>query len=131
MSHPWESYQALYVHIPFCVHKCAYCDFASYQIYNDHIMTDYARRLVEDYGVKIDGALHAEVLQRYERLGIAPEHVYCAGDEANDLSMLTMAAEGFAPANCVEAVRACGATIVCDADHGALADIVEILDRRY
>ena len=31
-----------------------------------------ARRLVEDYGVKIDGALHAEVLQRYERLGIAP-----------------------------------------------------------
>ena len=48
MSHPWESYQALYVHIPFCVHKCAYCDFASYQIYNDHIMTDYARRLVEE-----------------------------------------------------------------------------------
>lgn len=31
-----------------------------------------ARNLVEDYGVKIDGALHAEVLQRYERLGIAP-----------------------------------------------------------
>ena len=48
MSHPWESYQALYVHIPFGVHKCAYCDFASYQIYNDHIMTDYARRLVEE-----------------------------------------------------------------------------------
>lgn len=48
MSHPWESYQALYVHIPFCVHKCGYCDFASYQIYNDHIMTDYARRLVEE-----------------------------------------------------------------------------------
>ncbi|MEE0337805.1 radical SAM family heme chaperone HemW [Acidaminococcus fermentans] len=48
MSHPWETYQAVYVHIPFCVHKCAYCDFASYQIYNDHIMTDYARRLVEE-----------------------------------------------------------------------------------
>ena len=48
MSHPWESYQAVYVHIPFCVHKCAYCDFASYQIYNDHIMNDCARRLVEE-----------------------------------------------------------------------------------
>lgn len=48
MSLPWETYQAVYVHIPFCVHKCAYCDFASYQIYNDHIMTDYARRLVEE-----------------------------------------------------------------------------------
>lgn len=31
-----------------------------------------ARRLVEDYGVRIDGTLHAEVLSRYERLGIAP-----------------------------------------------------------
>ena len=48
MSHPWESYQAVYVHIPFCVHKCAYCDFASYQIYNDHIMNDCTRRLVEE-----------------------------------------------------------------------------------
>lgn len=48
MAKPWESYQAVYVHIPFCVHKCAYCDFASYQIYNDQIMTDYARRLVEE-----------------------------------------------------------------------------------
>ncbi len=64
------------------------------------------------------------------RLGIAREQVYCVGDEANDLSMLTWAAEGFAPENCVEAVRACGATIVPDADHHALAAVVEILDRR-
>lgn len=48
MAKPWESYQAIYVHIPFCVHKCAYCDFASYQIYNEHIMSDYARRLAEE-----------------------------------------------------------------------------------
>lgn len=31
-----------------------------------------ARRLVETYGVQIDSALHAEVLQRYERLHLAP-----------------------------------------------------------
>ena len=31
-----------------------------------------ARRLVEDYGVKVDPALHAEVLQRYEKLHLAP-----------------------------------------------------------
>ena len=31
-----------------------------------------ARSLVEDYGVSVDSALHAEVLSRYERLGIAP-----------------------------------------------------------
>ena len=47
-----------------------------------------------------------------QRLGIEAAHVYCVGDEANDLSMLAIAAEGFAPANCVEAVRQSGATVV-------------------
>lgn len=31
-----------------------------------------ARRLVETYGVKVDAALHREVLQRYRALGVAP-----------------------------------------------------------
>ena len=31
-----------------------------------------ARRLVEDYGVKVDPALHAEVLERYKKLNLAP-----------------------------------------------------------
>ena len=65
------------------------------------------------------------------RLGIPMERVYCAGDEANDISMLTAAAEGFAPCNCSEAVRACGATIVGHAREGAVADIVERLGERY
>lgn len=48
MTEPWSVYQGIYVHIPFCVHKCAYCDFASYQIYNDHVMADYTHSLVEE-----------------------------------------------------------------------------------
>ena len=31
-----------------------------------------ARRLVEDYGVKVDSELHREMLARYERLNISP-----------------------------------------------------------
>ena len=31
-----------------------------------------ARRLVEDYGVKVDAKLHNEVLRRYRRLNLAP-----------------------------------------------------------
>lgn len=65
------------------------------------------------------------------RLGISMEHVYCAGDEANDLSMLRAAAEGFAPANASPAVLESGATVVRDAREGAIAEVVEILDRRY
>ena len=73
----------------------------------------------------------AMVARLAERLGISREHIYCAGDENNDLSMLTMAAQGFAPANCVENVKNCGAAIVADCDHDALAEIVAILDKRY
>ena len=65
------------------------------------------------------------------RLGISPEHVYCVGDEANDIPMLTAAAEGFAPANCVSLVRDCGATIVSDARESALADVVRHLAEKY
>ena len=66
-----------------------------------------------------------------KRLGIDMAHVYCAGDEANDLSMLAVAAEGFAPANCAAVVRESGATIVSDARENAIADMIAILDRRY
>ena len=31
-----------------------------------------ARQLIETYGVKVDPELHAEILERYERLGVAP-----------------------------------------------------------
>lgn len=71
------------------------------------------------------------LLRLADMLGISPEHVYAAGDEANDVSMLIAAAEGFAPANCSDAVRACGATIVSDAREHAMADIIAILDKRY
>ena len=78
------------------------------------------------------GANKGDMVRRLAaRLGISMEHVYCAGDEANDISMLTAAREGFAPANCVPAVRNCGATVVCHAVDGALGEIVDILDRRY
>ena len=66
-----------------------------------------------------------------ELLGIPREHVYCVGDEANDLPMLQWAAEGFAPANCILAVRDSGATLVSHALDGALADVVELLERKY
>ena len=66
-----------------------------------------------------------------EHLHIGLDRVYCVGDEANDLPMLRLAAEGFAPANCIPAVRESGATIVSHARDGALADVVEILEKKY
>lgn len=64
------------------------------------------------------------------RLGISMENVYCVGDETNDISMLTAAAQGFAPENCSEAVRACGVRIVSHAKDGAIADVIGFLDQQ-
>ncbi len=80
----------------------------------------------------IKGASKGGMVRRLaKRLGIPMEHVYCAGDEANDLSMLQAAAEGFAPANASPAVRASGATVVCDAREGAIAEVIAALDKKY
>ena len=45
--------------------------------------------------------------------------------------MLSVAAEGFAPANCNAVVRESGATIVSHCNEDALADVISILDKRY
>ena len=80
----------------------------------------------------VKGANKGGMVQRLaQHLGISMEHVYCAGDEANDLSMLAVAAEGFAPANCIPAVRESGVTIVSHAQQDAIAEIIAILDRKY
>ena len=80
----------------------------------------------------VRGANKGGMIRRLaDRLGISMDHVYCVGDEANDISMLTATARGFAPDNCVDAVRACGATIVSHARESALADVVEILEEIY
>lgn len=39
---PWQQVQGVYVHIPFCVQKCLYCDFTSYACYDEAFMQSYA-----------------------------------------------------------------------------------------
>ena len=78
------------------------------------------------------GARKGDMVGRLaKRLGISMDHVYCVGDEANDLSMLTAAAEGFAPANCSAVVKESGATIVSHCNADAIADVIAILDKKY
>lgn len=66
-----------------------------------------------------------------QMLSIAPEHIYCVGDNQNDIPMLERSAIPFAPANCAPEVRDWGARILCHCDDGVIAQIVDILDRRY
>ena len=50
----------LYVHIPFCLKKCLYCDFCSFPSYSEEMMDAYVRRLIADiegYSAGFDGVV--------------------------------------------------------------------------
>ncbi len=64
-------------------------------------------------------------------LNIAPEHIYCVGDNQNDIPMLEVSAIPFAPSNCSEQVRNFGARILSSCEEGVMGDVVDILDGIY
>ena len=66
-----------------------------------------------------------------QMLGIAPEHVYCMGDNQNDIPMLAVSAIPFAPANCSQPVKDWGARLVGHTDEHAVAQVIDILDGIY
>ena len=47
MKKQWEQVQGIYLHIPFCMQKCLYCDFASFAGKND-LMHQYAVALANE-----------------------------------------------------------------------------------
>ncbi len=73
----------------------------------------------------------AGVLKLAELLGIAREHIYCAGDQENDVSMLKIASVSFTPAGSSQAAIDAANVVVCDCDQGAIADVIEYLEKRY
>lgn len=66
-----------------------------------------------------------------QRLDIAPEHIYCVGDNQNDIPMLEKSAIPFAPSNCAREVVDWGAKVLCHCDDGVIGDIVDLLDQMY
>lgn len=73
----------------------------------------------------------AMVVKVAAMLGIDPKHIYCIGDNRNDLSMLALSAIPFAPANCAPEVKEWGAHILCHTDDHAIAQAIALLDSIY
>ena len=71
------------------------------------------------------------VIKLAELLGVERGNIYCAGDNENDLAMLEAAAIGFTPAGSSQAALDTADVVVCDCDQGAIADVVEYLERKY
>ncbi|MBO4914537.1 MAG: HAD-IIB family hydrolase [Oscillospiraceae bacterium] len=66
------------------------------------------------------------------RLGVGREDLYCIGDHSNDVSMALVSAIRFAPENAIDEMKAIpGMRILSHCADGAVADVVEILDKKY
>lgn len=50
---PWQEVQGIYIHIPFCVQKCLYCDFVSYAGMDEQLMQDYADAVFREIGLRM------------------------------------------------------------------------------
>lgn len=48
----WQQYNAVYIHIPFCVQKCLYCDFASYAGFSATNMKEYTKAICHEIAIR-------------------------------------------------------------------------------
>lgn len=98
--------------------------------YDDYEVVPSAVTLVE---LTAKGANKGGMVQRMAALlGIQQENVICVGDHANDISMLTWAGEGYAPANAIPLVLDTpGVCRLPDCRDDAIAALIDSLDKRY
>ena len=102
-------------------------DFAAAKIAADwpELVVDRAAPRIID--VQAPGVSKGAMARRVaKKLG---RELICVGDARNDLSMLLEADRAFAPADCETAVREAGIPLVCPCGEGAVADVIDLLER--
>lgn len=99
-------------------------------LWGEHYEVIFSNRVLLELTAKgcHKGAMAARAAQR---LRIAPENLYCMGDNQNDIPMLALSAIPFAPSNCAQEVRDWGARVLGSCDEHAVAQAIEILDSIY
>ena len=67
---------SLYVHFPWCVQKCPYCDFNSHALKSEIPELDYVKALIKDLDVK-GSSLTAKRGTAVRNIGLTsnPEHI--------------------------------------------------------
>lgn len=71
------------------------------------------------------------LLKLADKLGVERCNIYAAGDGYNDVDMLRIAAAAFVPSNGDEESKACATYIVSSSEERAIADVIDILRKKY
>ena len=111
-------------------HLPALLDFlASRPWYHDYEVVPSAVTLVE---LTAKGANKGGMVRRLaDLLDVARENVICVGDHANDISMLTWAGQGYAPANAIpQVLHTPGVRRLPDCRDNAIAQLIRSLDKQ-
>ena len=90
---PWQQYQALYLHIPFCVQKCLYCDFASYAGFGEQAKREYTDAVCKEIALRASEAVNM----------VANASIYFGGGAADGMYRQD--------SECIEAVRLLAAAL--------------------
>lgn len=112
-------------------HQAALLDYLRGQgWYGDYEIVASSESLVE---LTARGANKGGMVRRLAQiLEIRQENVYCVGDHANDIPMLTFARTAFAPANAIQPVHEVpGIHILPNCWENAIAAMIAELDKRY
>ena len=97
--------------------------------YHDYEVVPSAVTLVE---LTAKGANKGGMVRRLaDLLGVTRENVICVGDHANDISMLTWAGQGYAPANAIpQVLHTPGVRRLPDCRDNAIAQLIRSLDKQ-
>ncbi len=71
------------------------------------------------------------LLKMADCLGVSPENAYAVGDGLNDMEMIIAASKGFVPENGNKDVLNVADFVVRSNNEGAIANVIEILDKIY
>lgn len=105
-------------------------DFISAQSWAGAYELIFSKDTLLEFAAK--GAVKGNLVRKLAELcGVSMEHVYCIGDQENDLTMLQAAKEGFCPADAAEVVLRAGATVLRPCQEGAVGELVDRLDALY
>ena len=88
------------------------------------------KRLLEVQKKGVTKGSAIEQVRRWLEGRGTPKRIYCIGDYENDIEMLRAADVAACPANALDEVKAISDVVLCDSGAGAIAELIEYIEKQ-